>query len=65
MEHLPRRLLLIAIAVSATFAFGTLGFIWIEDYPPFDAFYMTLTTVTTVGRSCFCCCQSRRSSVTT
>jgi len=28
---------------------GTLGFIWIEHYTPFDAFYMTLITVTTVG----------------
>src|SRR5579859_5425160 len=28
---------------------GTLGFMWIEHYPPFDAFYMTLITVTTVG----------------
>jgi voltage-gated potassium channel len=28
---------------------GTLGFIWIEHYSPFDAFYMTLITVTTVG----------------
>ncbi|HEX5229183.1 MAG TPA: potassium channel protein [Bryobacteraceae bacterium] len=28
---------------------GTLGFMWIEHYPLFDAFYMTLITVTTVG----------------
>lgn len=28
---------------------GTLGFMWIEHYPWFDAFYMTLITVTTVG----------------
>jgi voltage-gated potassium channel len=28
---------------------GTLGFIWIEHYSPFDAFYMTLITITTVG----------------
>jgi voltage-gated potassium channel len=28
---------------------GTVGFIVIEDYPPFDAFYMALTTVATVG----------------
>jgi voltage-gated potassium channel len=28
---------------------GTLGFIWIEHYTPFDAFYMTLITITTVG----------------
>lgn len=28
---------------------GTLGFMWIEHYPPFDAFYMTLITISTVG----------------
>src|ERR1700723_1254317 len=49
MDHLPRRLLLIALAMSATLAGGTLGFVLIEHYPLFDAFYMTLTTVTTVG----------------
>ena len=49
MDHLPRRLALIALALAGTLAFGTIGFIVIEGYPPFDAFYMTLTTVTTVG----------------
>src|SRR5665213_849217 len=49
MDHLPRRLALIAIAVIVTLAGGTLGFVLIEHYPVFDAFYMTLTTVTTVG----------------
>src|SRR5271170_7376718 len=49
MDHLPRRLLLIALAMTATLAGGTLGFVLIEHYPLFDAFYMTLTTVTTVG----------------
>src|SRR5580700_427849 len=49
MSHLPRRLLLIALAMAATLAGGTLGFVLIEHYPLFDAFYMTLTTVTTVG----------------
>ena len=38
-----------ATAIAATLAFGTAGFVWIENYPLFDAFYMTLTTVTTVG----------------
>jgi voltage-gated potassium channel len=28
---------------------GTVGFVFIEGYPWFDAFYMTLTTITTVG----------------
>jgi voltage-gated potassium channel len=49
MAHLPRRLALIAIAIVATLAFGTAGFVLIEHYPVFDAFYMTLITVTTVG----------------
>ena len=49
MEHLPRRLALIAAALLMTMAFGTIGFVLIERYPVFDAFYMTLTTVTTVG----------------
>ena len=40
---------LIAIAVALTMAFGTVGFVVIEGYTPFEAFYMTLTTVTTVG----------------
>lgn len=49
MAHIPRRLAFLAIAIAFTLATGTLGFILIEGYPPFDAFYMTLTTVTTVG----------------
>jgi voltage-gated potassium channel len=49
MDHLRRRLVLIALAMVATLGGGTLGFVLIEHYPVFDAFYMTLTTVTTVG----------------
>jgi voltage-gated potassium channel len=49
MDHLPRRLVRIAFAMAATIVFGTTGFVLIEHYPVFDAFYMTLTTVTTVG----------------
>ena len=49
MEHLPRRLAVIALAILFTLAMGTVGFVLIEGYPVFDAFYMTLTTVTTVG----------------
>src|SRR5580692_2607216 len=49
MDHLPRRLGFIAIALAITLAGGTAGFVFIEGYPVFDAFYMTLTTVTTVG----------------
>jgi len=49
MDHLPRRLAFIAIALTLTLAGGTLGFVLIEHHPVFDAFYMTVTTVTTVG----------------
>jgi len=49
MEHLPRRLAVIALAILFTLSLGTVGFVVIEGYPVFDAFYMTLTTVTTVG----------------
>src|ERR1700681_4839162 len=49
MDHLPRRLAFIALAMGLTLAGGTAGFVLIEHYPVFDAFYMTLTTVTTVG----------------
>jgi voltage-gated potassium channel len=49
MGHLRRRLLLIATAMALVLSGGTVGFMLIEHYPVFDAFYMTLTTVTTVG----------------
>src|ERR1700689_2646596 len=49
MERIRRRLALILIAMVVTLGGGTLGFVWIEHYSLFDAFYMTLTTVTTVG----------------
>jgi voltage-gated potassium channel len=49
MERIRRRLALILIAMVVTLGGGTLGFVLIEHYSPFDAFYMTLTTVTTVG----------------
>jgi len=49
MTRLTRRTVYIALAVAFTLLVGTIGFIVIEDYPPFDAFYMTLTTMTTVG----------------
>jgi voltage-gated potassium channel len=49
MSRLTRRFLLILVAILATLLIGTVGFTTIEHYPPFDAFYMTLTTMTTVG----------------
>ncbi len=49
MLRFRRRLILIIIALILILAGGTLGFMLIERYPPFDAFYMTLITITTVG----------------
>src|SRR5690349_24933377 len=49
MNRLTRRLSLILLAIVTTLLTGTVGFTLIEHYPPFDAFYMTLTTMTTVG----------------
>jgi voltage-gated potassium channel len=49
MNRLTRRFLLITLAIAATLLIGTVGFTLIENWPPFDAFYMTLTTMTTVG----------------
>jgi cell division septal protein FtsQ len=42
MGHLRRRLVLIATALALVLTGGTIGFMWIEGYPAFDAFYMTL-----------------------
>jgi voltage-gated potassium channel len=46
---LRRRLLFLAAGLSLLLASGTLGFVVIEGYPLFDAFYMALITATTVG----------------
>jgi voltage-gated potassium channel len=49
MGRIRKRLILVALALSATLSIGTIGFVVIDSYPPFDAFYMTLITVLTVG----------------
>jgi len=49
MSRLARRFLFLFSAILVTLAIGTVGFVVIAHYPPFDAFYMTLTTMTTVG----------------
>ena len=49
MSRLARRFAIFALAVTITLTLGTAGFAWIDHYPPLDAFYMTLTTMTTVG----------------
>jgi voltage-gated potassium channel len=49
MDRLKRRLIVVGLLIALVLALGTLGFTFLEGYPPFDAFYMTLTTITTVG----------------
>ena len=49
MKPLLRRLTYIATGIALTLVMGTVGFTVIEGYPVFDAFYMTLITITTVG----------------
>lgn len=49
MRRFPRGLAYMGLAVLATLLVGTAGFVLIEHYPVFDAFYMTLITISTVG----------------
>ena len=49
MQRLARRFLFVALAITAVLAIGTAGFMLIEGYSLFNAFYMTLLTMTTVG----------------
>jgi voltage-gated potassium channel len=49
MSRLAKRLLYILLAIGATLTIGTAGFSLVEGYSVFDAFYLTLTTMTTVG----------------
>src|SRR5260370_14399273 len=48
-RRLVRRFILIAGLLCFTLVVGTVGFELIEGYSSFDGFYMTLTTITTVG----------------
>ncbi|MEI9811199.1 MAG: potassium channel protein [Acidobacteriota bacterium] len=49
MGRIRQRLLWVAMAMAGTLAIGTVGFVAIDSYPWFEAFYMTLITVLTVG----------------
>jgi voltage-gated potassium channel len=49
MNRLARRLVIVAGIFSFTLLVGTAGFVVIEAYSPFEAFYMTLITMSTVG----------------
>src|SRR5215469_1768861 len=48
-RRLIRRILLILGLLSLTVAIGTTGFVLIEHYSWFDAFYVTISTITTIG----------------
>ena len=48
-RRLVRRFVVIAGLLGIILSAGTIGFVLIEGYSWFDAFYMTLTTITTVG----------------
>ncbi len=49
MHRLARRFLFVALAITAVLAIGTAGFVFLEGYSLFDAFYTSLLTMTTVG----------------
>jgi voltage-gated potassium channel len=51
MSRPVRRMLFIGAAMLAVLLIGTVGLVLIDGYPVFDAFYMTLFTVATVGYS--------------
>ncbi|MBI4909222.1 MAG: potassium channel protein [Acidobacteria bacterium] len=44
-----RRIKIVVFSVTVVFTIGILGFMYLENYPVLDAFYMTLTTITTIG----------------
>jgi voltage-gated potassium channel len=46
---MPRGPLLAVLLLSSVLAGGTIGYVVIEGWSAWDAFYMTVTTVTTVG----------------
>jgi voltage-gated potassium channel len=49
MSAFTRRLLYLGLAIVLLLAIGTAGFTLIEGWPLFDSFYMTITTIATVG----------------
>jgi voltage-gated potassium channel len=49
MPGLRRRITMIAVGLATVLLIGTVGFAVIEGFPWFDALYMSVTTITTVG----------------
>ena len=44
-----RRILILTAVLLGLLLFGSLGFVWVEGWNFFDALYMTVTTLSTVG----------------
>ena len=44
-----RKILLLSAILIALLVLGSLGFVWLEGWDYFDALYMTVTTLTTLG----------------
>ena len=51
MDRIRRRILLIGGIITTELIIGTIGYAWIAGFSWFDAFYMALITMTTVGYS--------------
>ena len=49
MKRFKWRIVWVTISIVLVHIIGTIGYVLIDNYPVFDAFYMTLITVTTVG----------------
>ena len=49
MNRVLWRVAIVAASILLTLSAGTAGFVIVAGYPVFDAFYMALTTMTTVG----------------
>jgi voltage-gated potassium channel len=48
-RRVTRCIIFIGALLAITLLAGTAGFCLLDNYPLFDAFYMTLITITTVG----------------
>ncbi|HBY60917.1 MAG TPA: potassium channel protein, partial [Solibacterales bacterium] len=49
MDLIKRRAIWLSAMIASVLCVGTLGFMLVAGYPAFDAFYMALITMTTVG----------------
>ena len=48
-SRFSRRVVVVVVMLGTIILAGTIGFVALEHYSWFDAFYMTLTTITTIG----------------